>query len=296
MPVLNLLNFESGTSKALSRFDGHNVIGNIDLTFGMMVSAAIKEPLYTLMLLADLAGAFVIEQLAVNSRSKYKGSRAAIAGVAIPIGYLVIGTLQPISVNYVYPILSFAIAPIGLGILELYNVKVVKALDVKKQDTRMKFGEAFEDLQQGNVTETFDDIGNYENTKSELKDAIIAPIERKGISRAYNIKPLKSGNCMYIALSILPGLSSAGSSLSGTFVAPTTITCSSFWKPSSSCKSCESMCLWTSSVSKSLLMARESISSMKRTQGVFLFATLNMLLSTFSDSPVYADTMLVPFI
>ncbi|MCL4404654.1 AAA family ATPase, partial [Candidatus Marsarchaeota archaeon] len=157
----------------------------------MMVSAAIKEPLYTLMLLADLAGAFVIEQLAVNSRSKYKGSRAAIAGVAIPIGYLVIGTLQPISVNYVYPILSFAIAPIGLGILELYNVKVVKALDVKKQDTRMKFGEAFEDLQQGNVTETFDDIGNYENTKSELKDAIIAPIERKGISRAYNIKPLK---------------------------------------------------------------------------------------------------------
>ncbi|EQD52271.1 ATPase, AAA-type, core domain protein, partial [mine drainage metagenome] len=35
------------------------------------------------------------------------------------------------------------------------------------------------------------DIGNYENTKSELKEAIIAPLEQKGISRAYNIKPLK---------------------------------------------------------------------------------------------------------
>jgi len=189
--LLNVVYFPSKTIVALQRFVSHNAISSIDLTFTMMLGSLAEEPLYLLVIPIYLLAAFVVEKLAINSRSKMKGSRAAIAGIIIPIGYVIVGYIQPISLNYVYPFLSFAIAPIALGVMELYNIKVVKALDVKKQDTRMKFGEAFEDLQQGNVTETFDDIGNYENTKSELKEAIIAPLEQKGISRAYNIKPLK---------------------------------------------------------------------------------------------------------
>ncbi len=192
LPMLTVSDFVTGTEVGIKLFDSHNAISSIDLTFAMMLSAASKELLYILMLPVFVAAAFVVEKLAINSRSRYKGSRAAVAGIIIPIGYALTAYLQPhVSVNYAIPFASFAIAPILLGVLELYRFNVVKALEVKKQDTRMKFGEAFEDLQQGTTTETFDDIGNYENTKAELKEAIIAPIERKGISRAYNIKPVK---------------------------------------------------------------------------------------------------------
>ncbi len=89
------------------------------------------------------------------------------------------------------PFASFILAPIALYMLEYYEINVVKIIDVKKQDIRMKFGEAFEDLEAGNNSETFNDIGNYESTKKELKEAIITPIEEKGVSHAYNIKPSK---------------------------------------------------------------------------------------------------------
>ena len=191
LPVLSLVNFGKGAGIAIGKFVSKNAIDSIDVTFAMMLSAISKQIYYLLVIPIYLLAAFVVERIAINSRSKIKGGKAAIAGVIIPIGYIAVGILQPINLNYVYPFISFAIAPVGLAIMELYNVKVVKALDVKKHDTRMKFGEAFEDLQQGNVSETFDDIGNYENTKTELKEAIIAPLEQKGISRAYNIKPLK---------------------------------------------------------------------------------------------------------
>ncbi len=40
-------------------------------------------------------------------------------------------------------------------------------------------------------SEKFSDIGDYEATKKELKEAIISPIEEKAVARAYNIKPVK---------------------------------------------------------------------------------------------------------
>jgi SpoVK/Ycf46/Vps4 family AAA+-type ATPase len=191
LQIINVFNFPKNAILALQTFGSHNAISSIDLTFAMMASSLAQESAYLLVIPVYVLAAFIVERFAINSRSKMRGSRAAIFGIIIPVGYVLTAYIQPISLDYVYPFLSFAVAPIALGFMELYNIKVVKALDVKKQDTRMKFGEAFEDLQQGNVTETFDDIGNYENTKSELKEAIIAPLEQKGISRAYNIKPLK---------------------------------------------------------------------------------------------------------
>ena len=71
-------------------------------------------------------------------------------------------------------------APALLYILELYKVDVVKALDVRKEDLRLKFGEAFEDLMASSPTEKFSDIGNYEATKKELHDAIISPDRGEG--------------------------------------------------------------------------------------------------------------------
>ncbi|MDE1823227.1 MAG: AAA family ATPase, partial [Candidatus Micrarchaeota archaeon] len=62
--------------------------------------------------------------------------------------------------------------------------------EVMKKDFLGKFGEAFEDLTSG-TKETLDDVADYEETKKELREAILAPIEHREISGAYNIKPAK---------------------------------------------------------------------------------------------------------
>ncbi|MCL4371805.1 AAA family ATPase [Candidatus Marsarchaeota archaeon] len=187
---LSLVNFVPAFSKSINLFLSSAAMGSIDNTFVILVGAITSELSYLIALPIAILAAFVIEYLAINSRSKYKGSKASLAGIIFPVGYEIVAYFQGSGISP-FPFIGFAIAPLLLVVMELYNVHVVKALDVKKQDTRMKFGEAFEDLQQGNVHETFDDIGNYENTKEELKEAVIGPLEKHGISRAYNIKPLK---------------------------------------------------------------------------------------------------------
>lgn len=126
LPALNIINFAKGASIAANKFVSKNAIESIDVTFAMMLSAISKQIYYLLVIPIYLLAAFAIERIAINSRSKIKGGKAAIAGVIIPIGYLAVGILQPININYIYPFISFAIAPVGLAILELYNVKVVK--------------------------------------------------------------------------------------------------------------------------------------------------------------------------
>ncbi len=79
-------------------------------------------------------------------------------------------------------ILSFAITPIFLFMLESENIDVVMALDVMKQDILGKFGVAFEDLTKGS-NETLDDVADYEETKKELRNAVLAPDRAQGDGR-----------------------------------------------------------------------------------------------------------------
>ena len=190
-PMLALSNFVAGAKSAYATFFNGALINSISQIFGLLAMPLTMQFIYLAQIALLVAIAFSIEFLAINRRSKYKGTEASIVGIAYPIFYYLASATFDLSYNLLLPLLSFVIAPLTLFILELYSVRIVKALDVKKQDIRMKFGEAFEDLQAENIGETFDDVINYEVTKSQLTEAVIAPIERKGISRAYNVKPAK---------------------------------------------------------------------------------------------------------
>ena len=87
-------------------------------------------------------------------------------------------------------ILSFIATPVVIFVLEAMDINVVMALDVMKQDILGKFGVAFEDLTRGS-SETLDDIANYDETKKELKQAILAPIEHRELAGAYGVNPAK---------------------------------------------------------------------------------------------------------
>jgi SpoVK/Ycf46/Vps4 family AAA+-type ATPase len=189
---LTILQFAGGMHGAFANFTSGPVVSGVSAALGVLVLSLGTQPLqYGIQMVGIIAMVFVIESLAVNSRSKYKGTKAVMVGIGYPLLYFGVGAMFRASVTYILPLASFAVGVALVYLLELYNVNIVKALDVRKQDIRMKFGEAFEDLHSGDVSETFASIGDYEATKRELHDAIISPLEERGIARAYKINPAK---------------------------------------------------------------------------------------------------------
>jgi transitional endoplasmic reticulum ATPase len=190
--ILHLGDFSSGVKAVVANVQNPNVVQNISSEFYAMFEALTVQPIeYGMDLIALIFIVLFIDTTAVASRSFYKGTEATIIGVLYPILYVGISIYFNNSYQVIVAFGSFLIAPAFLYILESYKIDIVKALDVRKEDLRLKFGEAFEDLIASNPNEKFSDIGNYESTKKELREAIISPMEDKALSRAYNIKPVK---------------------------------------------------------------------------------------------------------
>ena len=191
-PILHIGTFMAGLSSAYSSFTNGDVISNMSSEFGGLLSALAYSPVgYVIQFLGTLGIIVAIDFFAVNSRSRYKGTKASLVVAAYALLYVAVSGIMGAHTMYILPAASFAIAPICFYMLERQGVSPVKALEVRKQDVRLKFGDVFEDLMaEGNV-ESFDDIGNYDAVKRELIDAVITPLEEKGVARAYNIKPVK---------------------------------------------------------------------------------------------------------
>ncbi len=190
-PLPSLSNFSSSFAKSLSLFASTKVMSSIPAAISSMFSPLIRQPLYLVQLSLLIILIIFIDSYVVNSRTKYKGTEGAIFGIGYPLIYILLSLLGNYSGSYITLIIAASVAPAILYVLELNNINIIKALDVRKHDVRMKFGEAFEDLQMEQSTETFADIGDYENTKKELKEAVLSPLESKGIARAYNMKVIK---------------------------------------------------------------------------------------------------------
>ncbi len=191
--ALSVFSFAHGFSKAINTASSTRVIDGISTAlFASLYSFVISPFGYLIELMALIGIVIGIDSYAVSRRSQYKGAEASLIGIAYPVIAIGLFMLFHMAISsYVVLLVSAALAPIVMYGIELYNFDIVKSLDMRKRDTRMKFGEAFEDLQVGSTNETFDDIGNYENTKKELREAVLSPIEQRGISRAYNINPVK---------------------------------------------------------------------------------------------------------
>ncbi|MGC8652198.1 MAG: AAA family ATPase [Candidatus Micrarchaeia archaeon] len=189
--MLHITTFIPGLAEAFGTLGSSHVVYYISDVLIAFVSMLAEGYLYMIEIVIFAIVIFAIDAVAVSSRSKYKGTKASMVGIAFPITYMLLNHSSLNAATVVFALMSFAIAPALVALLELFNFGVVKSLDVRKQDIRMKFGEAFEDLSAGTSSETFDSIGDYEATKKELREAIITPIEQRGISKAYSIKPSK---------------------------------------------------------------------------------------------------------
>ncbi len=191
-PGLTLSTFPAGLSSAIANFTGDNVVAITSYTADSVAASFTAGTYYYVVEMGVLIGlVFLVDSAAAADRTRYRGLKASSLGVIYPVVAVVLSIYIGQPYNYWLPFIGFAMAPLFFAIMETMGIKVVNVLDIRKQDLRMKFGEAFEDLEAGNVSETFDDIANYAATKRELVDAVLAPIEERAISKAYNVKPSK---------------------------------------------------------------------------------------------------------
>ncbi len=211
--VYNIASFRSisGASTAFQLFTPSLQVSSLNMFVSNLVSSVVKfldasvyitqgiylailafssEIIYILVqLVIWLVVVFSVSAYVVRHRSPYKGSESTLYALAILVTYFALSFL--LNLNMSLPVISgFIIAPLFLFFLEFNDIDAVRVLDVMKKDFLSTFGETFEDLSSG-TKESLDDIGNYEETKKELIEAILNPIEHKGISKAYNIKPTK---------------------------------------------------------------------------------------------------------
>ncbi len=189
-PPTTLGSFGSAWSSAFAGFFSGEAVDNLFSAFYYAAVALAYKVQYTvLQLLVWLFVAFTMSSYAIRSRHAYKGTLSSLLGALLVLSYLFFSLLNHSGINFMV-VVSFVATPIFLFVLEASDVDVVQALDVMKQDILGKFGVAFEDITRG-TSETLDDVVNYEGTKRELKEAILAPIEHREIAGAYNVSPAK---------------------------------------------------------------------------------------------------------
>ena len=181
-----MASWSSGFSAFTNLINSPSVLNSFANAFSMI---AFGLQFTILQILLWVFVAFSTAGYAIKSRSSYKGSQASLFGAFLPISAYAFSVFVKIPFNYIL-IASFAITPLIIFVMETLNIEVVQALDVMKQDILEKFGVAFEDLTKGS-NETLADVANYEQTKQELKETILSPIEHREISAAYKVQPAK---------------------------------------------------------------------------------------------------------
>jgi transitional endoplasmic reticulum ATPase len=161
----------------------------VDTLYYALVSLTYNIQFTILQIIVWLFIAFTISSYAITSRSSYKGSLASLFGIFLLVSSFFFSKINKLSFSYLMPV-SFLITVVFIFILETLNINVVQALDVMKQDVLGKFGVAFEDLTKGS-NETLEDVADYDQTKQEIKETILQPIEHREIAGAYKVHPAK---------------------------------------------------------------------------------------------------------
>jgi len=138
-----------------------------------------------------MAAAFLTGSISGMLDRKYKNSIAAASSLLIPIGYWLACAISEQPFNP----LIFPSVLLGVGVvffLEYHGMDISREVAVRKMEKMGKFRKfGIQDLSLAPGVESLDDIGNYEETKKELVEAIIWPLTKKELSTAYGLKPPK---------------------------------------------------------------------------------------------------------
>jgi SpoVK/Ycf46/Vps4 family AAA+-type ATPase len=138
-----------------------------------------------------MAAAFLTGSISGMLDRRHKNSIAAASSLLIPIGYWLSCAISEQPFNpLVFPSVLLGIALVFF--LEYNGVDISREVAVTKMEKMGKFKKfGIQDLSLSAGVESLDDIGNYEETKKELVEAILWPLTKKELSTAYGLKPPK---------------------------------------------------------------------------------------------------------
>ena len=122
-------------------------------------------------------------------RSRYKQTFSSLVLFIIPASNLL---LAPSFGNPVEPLSFFyCAASVGvIGLMEHYGISLSREKQVVRHDKQKAFGKfGVQDLSDSEGISSLDDVGGYEDVKSELREAIVSPLKEKELSYTYGIKP-----------------------------------------------------------------------------------------------------------
>jgi SpoVK/Ycf46/Vps4 family AAA+-type ATPase len=111
--------------------------------------------------------------------------------LAIPAIYAIFYALD--NSPYLIEMPVYAIASIAAAQWMMNNkFMVFKELEIRRHEGIKKFGtDAISDLSLSTDVQSLEDVGNYEETKKEIRDSIVMPLKSPEISYAYNVSPPK---------------------------------------------------------------------------------------------------------
>ena len=171
---------------------------SINTIMGALFILAINDSALV-QLLFWTAAMFMVGTISGLLDRKYKSSIAAACSLLIPIGYWLSCAIsesvqstnqQPLFNPLVFPSVFLGIALVFF--LEHNGIDLSREVAVSKLEKMGKFKKfGIQDLSLSPGVESLDDIGDYDETKKELVEAILWPLTKKELSTAYGLKPPK---------------------------------------------------------------------------------------------------------
>ena len=147
-------------------------------------SAALQVVLWTV-------AVFIIGYVPGRVKWKNKNTIASLASILILIAIAISTFLSQVSFN----LLAIPSTIIAIGIvylLEKRGIDLSREIMVIKEEKMAKFAKfGLQDLSLARGVERLADVGNYEQTKKELIETIVVPMQKKELQVAYGLKPPK---------------------------------------------------------------------------------------------------------
>jgi len=160
-------------------------------SFGLISDNIVKlltKDSLVLQLIGWGAALFLLGFLPAQIKKRSQTIAALSLLILIPL-YFVIGMLYgvPFKIEFAAGIvLSIAV----LAVLENYGYNISRESEIDRTEKMKAYGKfGMSDISLGGSEKSMDDVGGYEDVKSELRDAIMLPLEKKEIAFTYGIKP-----------------------------------------------------------------------------------------------------------
>ncbi len=179
-------------SRAFSRFFSLEVLSKVWDSTGRISNNIIKilvEDTGVFQLAAWSTALFLISYLSGRIKSKFSQLISGLCLLIVPLIYYAMSVLlgTPFENEFIV-VIGIAIAT--LGISEQFGFDISRESEIERSEKMKAYGKfGMADVGLAGKEKSMDDVGGYGDVKSELRNAIIMPLEKKEIAYTYGIKP-----------------------------------------------------------------------------------------------------------